>query len=1192
MIRCLIVFCIAALFLLPGNRGIASDIPLKNVRVGFFQFDGYHMRDHRQKNGKFHQSGYGYDILQMLRPYTNWDYEYIGYEKGWSAMLPMLESGEIDILTSAVKIPEKERKFDFSHRAIGYSAVIMTVKAGCTEFLPRDYSHWNGIKVGVIRGNSKNKTFAKFAEEKKFTYQTVEFTQIDEMHATLQNGKIDAIVTGSLRRLNNEWLYEELDVRPFYIIVKKGNQQLLREINAALEKLEMNYPGYANELQIKYYDHASAGGEEISFSLEERAYRNQCKNDKRKFRVLVNPDRFPFSYFKNGKFTGIMKNLLDTIKARSDLDLEPVFCKDRNEYLERFHRRDCDLILDMRFDYSLAEQQGYILTPTYLPAMISRISRKGFFGKINSFAVVKDSNMANLVLETLPKECEIRNYPSIQAVIDAVKTGRENTGFVFTQTAEGAVLNDHSGILTHHPTGLTVHFAIGIKKEQDRSLVGILSKTVRSLSENEVQKALTASDLRRRRNPTFRDFVTEYPMIVSYSLAALIFVLGSTLIIVRIYQRRAGKAAFALEKNSRMWKLLVNSLPIHIFAKEGENNFRFTFNNRARAKFFGLKPDQMENTTDYDYMSAEEAEKRREIARKLCLEGTGQDESILEVKDQNGRSHLLYSLQVPFTESDGTKLILGCSIDQTELREALELAQQASAAKGIFLSQMSHEIRTPLNAIIGYLNIARESGEDQNKIMECMKKGLNASTHLLSIINDILDVSSIESGKIKIAREDFDFKHLLTGIVSMFCNQAESRKIHFELILSELTEEWLVGDSLRVNQILLNLLSNAMKFTQSGGSVTLTVKQLGIIQNRVQLMLQVADTGCGMPEEFLERIFKPFEQQNASTAREYGGTGLGLSIAKNLISLMGGTIEITSKVNEGTTFTVNLSFEKSSKTLAVADVDFSRLRALVADDQKEDREYIKMVLAKCGVKCDIVESGEAAVHQLERRLDSRHPYDLCLLDLRLSGISGVEAARQMRQLENNTDLPIILLTAYDAASISPEAHAAGVNKIFQKPLFHSTFFDFLMSSYYHSEEKKSDQEAKEALKGLRILLVEDNQMNMDISTQYLERGGMQITPAWNGKEAVDIFTGSAPGTFQAVLMDIQMPIMDGYTAAEQIRSSTHPEAKSVPIIAMTANAFNEDVVKALKSGMNDHISKPVFYDRLFQALSKLTQKEN
>ncbi len=1315
-----------------GKALHATEEQPEKIRVGYFEFNGYHMIDAEGK-----RSDYGYDILQMIRPYLNCQYEYIGYEKGWSEMLPMLEKGEIDFVTSAVRTPEKLKKFDYTDISIGNSSVIMTVKIGHSHYKRKDYANWNGIRVGMIPNNSKNEVFAKFAKEKNFTFQPCFYPHTDGLSKALQSGEVDAIVTGSLRKINDELVYERIDIQPFYIIVKKGNKELLGKLNKALEDLVLETPGFAGELQQIYYGHWRNNMKSMPFTVNEIAFVHQMAREKKTFSVLLQPDCFPLEYLEDGKPRGVFVDIAMLISKNSGLNFKLIMPNNIEEYYRLRSEHKGDIIMDLPHDFQWAEEYGYFQTKPYYPVETAMLSKKKNVREIRTVGTLKDSILDVLAKTNKPKEVTIFTYPSNDALIKAVKTQEIDGAYLLGPMVDNVLLNDHTGTLTQERSGRIVDFSVGIRSGIDARFISIIAKCVNSLSKQEVLEISRNNNFLFERKPTFRDWVSENPLLVSFSLMILILILGSALGAALVYQRQAGRAAALLARNSRMWKMLIDLLPVHIFAKDASHGYKYVFNNKEREEFFGIPEEKLNGMDDYALLPKNLADSRREADIRLSQKNTGLDEMFLDTVGKDGSLHNLYSVLVPFTDSDGTKLLLGCSVDQTELqkasalakenaewfqktlisigdgvlttdtegkitllnpiaekllgvpleecrgkvhtdyfhivnyldnepvpspverclkfgeivslanhtdlisrngtryhiadsaapirdisgkvigailvfrdvtqeynlrdklqtsavqlKEALGLALHASTAKGIFLSQMSHEIRTPLNAIIGYLNIAQDSFSDSLKVRECLSKGLDASSHLLSIINDILDISSIESGKLKISRDDFDFKHLLTGIVNMFYSQSEAKQIKFEMQLSDLTEEWLVGDSLRVNQILLNLLSNAVKFTPAGGSVTLIVKQLGIVRNRVQIMLQVSDTGCGMTAEYKARLFKPFEQQDASTARKFGGTGLGLSITKNLVTLMGGTIEVESEVNQGTTFTVHLPFEKSTRTGVIPEADFSKLRALVVDDRDEDRTYIQMVLSKCGVKSDAVATGEKAIDQLEQRLNSRHPYDLCLLDLRLEGIDGIETARRIRQLNGTSkNMPIILVTAYDIAAVSSNAHEAGVNKIIQKPLFQSTFFDFLMSSYYHLNEQKNTQEAQNALKGLRIMLVEDNQMNMDISTQYLERAGMIITPAWNGLEAVEKFTSSAPGTFQVILMDIQMPIMDGYQATGKIRSSNHPEAKTIPIIAMTANAFNEDVVKAMSAGMNDHISKPVFYDRLFLAISKLTQKK-
>ncbi|MDD3409411.1 MAG: response regulator [Eubacteriales bacterium] len=522
--------------------------------------------------------------------------------------------------------------------------------------------------------------------------------------------------------------------------------------------------------------------------------------------------------------------------------------------------------------------------------------------------------------------------------------------------------------------------------------------------------------------------------------------------------------------------------------------------------------------------------------------------------------------------------------------DALRQAESASHAKGDFMSRMSHEIRTPLNAVIGYLDIAQDERSDEEKVSRCLEKSKLASRHLLGIINDVLDISSIESGRMKLAHEDFDLKQLVNALTTLFYAQAKAKGVSFEVHVESLESEWLVGDELRVRQILLNLLSNAVKFTPAGGSITLDIKQVGLGQDKIHLSFEVRDTGIGMSKEYLTRMFQPFEQESAATAKNYGGSGLGLSISNNLVHMMGGSIRVDSEQGKGTTFTVLLAFDAATarETERLATESFASLRALVVDDEEDACEYVKKLLERCGVKCDTVTSGKKALRRVVTRRDSGHLYDLCIVDWNMAEMDGIETAREIRRLCGD-DMPIIIATAYDYSAISDVAKLAGVNKIVSKPLFQSTVFDLLVNTFgkYRPAEPKEKQRVD--FHGLRLMLAEDNEMNMEIALDILRKAGLEVTPVMNGQEALNAFEASAPGTFDAILMDVQMPVMDGYTATRKIRESNHPQARQIPIIAMTANAFAEDVTAALAAGMNDHVAKPISYDRLFASLSRLTK---
>ncbi|MDD3335318.1 MAG: response regulator [Eubacteriales bacterium] len=518
-----------------------------------------------------------------------------------------------------------------------------------------------------------------------------------------------------------------------------------------------------------------------------------------------------------------------------------------------------------------------------------------------------------------------------------------------------------------------------------------------------------------------------------------------------------------------------------------------------------------------------------------------------------------------------------------ELSTAIRQAQQASTAKSQFLARMSHEIRTPMNAIVGMTTLAKIKVNDPQCTTEYLNKIDMSSKVLLNIINDVLDMSAIENEKLKLANSPFDFKELVNSVTTLYYSQCKAKNIDFNVVLTDVTEEVLVGDSLRVNQILLNLLSNAVKFTPAGGKVELAIAQRAIREDKVYFELKVSDTGCGMDEEMLSRLFRPFEQESAVTAQKHGGSGLGLSISKNLVEMMHGTIQVASTKEVGTTFTVNLSFGQSDHTFQQTSDKFKSIRALVVDDDAVSREYTTVVLKRIGIDHDCAVTGEQAIQMLEEAHDKGWGYDVCLVDWKMPGMDGIQVTRRIRDLFDE-DTVIIIVSAYDLSEIEDEAKAAGANLFVTKPLFQSTIFDVLMTLSGGKYKNASADVQQFDFSGKRVLLAEDNVLNMEIATELLEMTGIAVEPAVNGQEAVDKFEASTPGTYDVILMDVQMPLMDGYEATRAIRSSSHSQAHSIPIYAMTANAFIDDVNAALSSGMNGHIAKPIDTEVLYRTL--------
>lgn len=519
-----------------------------------------------------------------------------------------------------------------------------------------------------------------------------------------------------------------------------------------------------------------------------------------------------------------------------------------------------------------------------------------------------------------------------------------------------------------------------------------------------------------------------------------------------------------------------------------------------------------------------------------------------------------------------------------QLRDALAGAQKANSAKKDFLSRMSHEIRTPLNAIIGMTTIAAVHSQDCARVEDCLGKISYSSKHLLSIINDVLDMSKIEEGKLTANCKAFSLQHLMDSVTTIIYPQAEAKGVEFKELIQDVVEEEVIGDAVRVGQILINLLSNAVKFTAEGGSVTLKVRQIRDRSGKIRIEFIVSDNGCGMSEEFLQHLYEPFEQERGKV--NYGGTGLGMPITKNLVSLLDGTITVRSRQGKGTVFTVELPFEVEEKKRYLTYPSMESLHVLVSDDDAEDCAYTSLLLENLGINAKGVFSGKEAVEEIRRTHQTKEEYDVCLIDWQMPDMDGIETTRRIRSIVG-PDTLIIIITAYGYSSIEAEAWEAGANLFLAKPFFASSLYNSLLAATRPQKvaEDKKKISTDTLLKGKRVLLAEDNDLNREIAVDLLEMTGAKVDCARDGKEAVDYFMTGRGRECDAILMDIQMPIMDGYQATRIIRASNRSNALEIPIIAMTADAFQEDVAAALEAGMNAHIAKPFDTEVLYKTLS-------
>ena len=574
-----------------------------------------------------------------------------------------------------------------------------------------------------------------------------------------------------------------------------------------------------------------------------------------------------------------------------------------------------------------------------------------------------------------------------------------------------------------------------------------------------------------------------------------------------------------------------------------------------------------EREWDFEYEHLETKERRWFHNIAMCSEVEGRTKYILVMSDRTADKQVNQALS-----------------------NAVAAAETANRAKSTFLSNMSHDIRTPMNAIIGFTTLAISNIDDKDRVRDYLAKALASSNHLLSLINDVLDMSRIESGKIHLEEVEVNLSDVLHDLRTIVSGQIYAKQLELYMDVMDVTEEDVYCDKTRLNQILLNLLSNAIKFTPAGGTVSVRVRQLaGKVHGCGQYEFRVKDNGIGMSPEFVQKIFEPFERERSSTVSQIQGTGLGMAITKNIVDMMGGAIKVQTAQGKGSEFIICLPMRTQAEHHPVEKItELEGLKALVVDDDFNTCDSVTRMLVKVGMRAEWTLSGKEAVLRARQSIEMGDVYHAYIIDWRMPDMNGIEVTRQIRSL--NDDTPIIILTAYDWSDIEVEAKAAGVTAFCSKPMFMSDLREALMSALGQKQTDATQEllpEKNADFKDRHILLVEDNELNREIALEILREYGFRVDTAENGAVAVEKVSTAAPGSYDLLLMDVQMPVMDGYTATRQIRALDDPARAKIPILAMTANAFDEDRRNALESGMTGFLSKPIVIGDLVKELRRI-----
>lgn len=748
-----------------------------------------------------------------------------------------------------------------------------------------------------------------------------------------------------------------------------------------------------------------------------------------------------------------------------------------------------------------------------------------------------------------------------------------NMGTAETKSLSQKINNGEFGVTRFVKSGEGYYLVYQPMDLIDWTVVGIVPTAVVNASMNRLQ-AITI------------------PAIIA--LSVFIFAIVIFFIVSENRKNLAAKDTEILYREELFGILTGNSEDIYFMVDDGD--YKVTYVSPNIEKALGLcEEDIRANIRLVDELAASPDTVR--IIDKFSEIGLGEQKQFEReyIHSKTGEC-LWFLVTVYHAEINGEKKYVIILSDRTRerrmnqtLSHALQVAKSANEAKSNFLANMSHDIRTPMNAIVGFSMLLRKNTENPDKVKEYTEKIISSGHHLLNLINDVLDMSKIESGKTSLNPTEFRLAELIEEIHTIVLPQMKMKKLNFEMRSRGRLPEYIVGDRMRINQILLNLLSNAIKYTPEHGSIILTTEGRQKTASLAQIRFTVEDNGYGMSPEFLKIVFDPFAREDNEKINGIQGTGLGMAITKNMVELMGGSITVHSNPGQGSIFTIDLELQTVA---GEPDKEFWKergiTRILVADDMEDVCVDVRELMAETGVEVDCAIGGKEAVRMASAAAEIHEEYHIIILDWKMPDMDGVEAARRIREKVGDM-VPVMVLTSYDFDDIEEEAREAGITAFLNKPFFVSSFRREVEKSCMPVQKPDNMDSPDENMEfaGMRILAAEDNESNAEILTELLKIEGIECEIAENGKEAVDIFNASKPGYYDMIFMDIAMPVMDGYEAAGYIRSSVHPDGAAIPIVAMTAYVFEDDVRRAFEAGMDAHTAKPIDIENVKMLMRQL-----
>ena len=1206
--RILAVVCVLllAMMLIPIQAFAVENDP-EVIRVGYYENEVFQ----EGAGDGLVKTGYAYEYYRKISEYTGWKYEYV--YGGFSELYQMLLDGKIDLLAGLAYRDDREGLIGYPDAAMGSESYYL-VRHDTDTDITQDTDTLNGRKIGVL-DSAMISTLNTFLQEHAIQAEVTVFPDYTGLFGAFDSHEVDILVAESDGAYGRDHAVPLLvfGSADYYLCVSIQRPDLLSSLNEAQSRLAEEEPNFLYSLSAKYYPASITAR---AFSEAELEWISS--HDTLHIGYLEN--YLPYSDTdKQGQVIGLIKDYIpDLLEGLGIGDLNVTYTgyEKYDDMIAAMNAGEIDTAFPVGGGLYYSEVNGINQSHAVASAS-SELVYHGEFSeeKLQTFAVNENNRMQYYYVRTNYPDAEITLYPSIEDCLEAVLSGEVGVTTLNGLRANDILRNSKYEGLSMQQAARSDDRCFGVEIGNE-GLLKLLNRGITILGSDYAQNIsyrYTSGLYTYGFVDMLRDHMTLFASAILAVIALIIFLLvrDSRRNRTRLKEKELLLEQQALQKQQDQMITAMASDYRSVYYVDLDKDEAICYRDDPRfseAPALGASFPFLRDFTAFaynhvaepyreDYLAFIQPENIRaalatqQIIAYRFLELNDGKESYAMLRMAGVRhpedrdDHIVHAIGVGFSDIDED--MRKSLTQQQALRDALDTAEQANRAKTAFLSNMSHEIRTPMNAIIGLNNIAMNDPTASDKVKEYLEKIGASARHLLGIINDILDMSRIESGRMVIKKEEFSFSKNLEQVNNMIGGQCRDKGIHYECRIIGKIDDYYIGDAMKLKQVMLNILGNAVKFTPEGGKVTFLIEEGHRFDDMATLHLTFKDTGIGMSKEYIPHIFEAFSQEDSSSTSKYGSTGLGMPITKSIVELMNGTIEVESEKGAGTTFTVTVTLEESGRkdTLAAdGDLNPHDMSVLVIDDDRIALEHAEVILGQIGISCETAESGWEGIDKVRLRHGRQEEYDLILVDWKMPELGGVETTRQIRQIVGN-DTPIIILTSFNWDDVADEARAAGVDTFVAKPLFAGSVMDEFREAFRRKNEALAKKTAD--LKGRRILLAEDVQVNAEIMMMVLGMREMEVDHAENGQEAVNLFASHDAGYYSAILMDMRMPIMDGLEATKVIRAMEREDAKSIPIIALTANAFDEDVQHSLQAGLDAHLSKPVEPEILFGTLEKL-----